>query len=376
MSLSHLSSPHKAHAEPVSRDAAAAAAVAPLRAVFVGILYTGSSCQLSGCVNDQINVFKWIQRLCPHMEFRFLCDDPSAAAQIGGAVFARPTRANILDAMHWLVQGATSQSRLWFSYSGHGSYQAQRASVRVREFDGQDEMICPVDFDQVGGILDDELRAALVDVLPSGAHLSVLLDCCFSGSGLDLRYNYQDESVFVGDRLGAPANGNGRGLRLKHRRAAAAAAARAAATHHHHVEDSAVADGAVDVSKAPARPHAGPAASQPSEYVPSQWHRRITYEWEDNAVASQADVLMISGCRDNQTSADTWENGKATGALTFAFLRFADDQSPFARQDAAQRTPGNLLQDINGWLRVHGYDQRPQLSTGRHADIDAPWSFL
>jgi hypothetical protein len=34
---------------------------------------------------------------------------------------------------------------------------------------------------------------------------------------------------------------------------------------------------------------------------------------------SQADVIMFSGCKDDQTSADAHEAGKATGAMSYAF---------------------------------------------------------
>jgi hypothetical protein len=34
---------------------------------------------------------------------------------------------------------------------------------------------------------------------------------------------------------------------------------------------------------------------------------------------SQADVIMFSGCKDDQTSADAEEAGKATGAMSYAF---------------------------------------------------------
>lgn len=35
--------------------------------------------------------------------------------------------------------------------------------------------------------------------------------------------------------------------------------------------------------------------------------------------ASQADIIMFSGCKDDQTSADAQEAGKATGAMSYAF---------------------------------------------------------
>ena len=35
---------------------------------------------------------------------------------------------------------------------------------------------------------------------------------------------------------------------------------------------------------------------------------------------SPADVIMWSGCKDTQTSADANEAGKATGAMSYAFI--------------------------------------------------------
>ena len=37
------------------------------------------------------------------------------------------------------------------------------------------------------------------------------------------------------------------------------------------------------------------------------------------------DVIKISGCRDNQTSADAYINGKFQGALTFGFIKTMED---------------------------------------------------
>jgi hypothetical protein len=44
---------------------------------------------------------------------------------------------------------------------------------------------------------------------------------------------------------------------------------------------------------------------------------RITRETR----SSGADVVMLSGCKDSQTSADATEAGKATGAMSWAFIK-------------------------------------------------------
>jgi hypothetical protein len=38
------------------------------------------------------------------------------------------------------------------------------------------------------------------------------------------------------------------------------------------------------------------------------------------ARASPADVVSWSGCKDSQTSADTYEDGVAVGAMSYAFM--------------------------------------------------------
>lgn len=64
----------------------------------------------------------------------------------------RPTRANIIRAMHWLVAGAQPNDSLFFHFSGHGS---QTPDLDGDEEDGFDETILPVDFKQAGEIVDD-----------------------------------------------------------------------------------------------------------------------------------------------------------------------------------------------------------------------------
>jgi len=38
---------------------------------------------------------------------------------------------------------------------------------------------------------DDQLRELFVDDLPEGVSLTAILDCCFSGTVMDLEYSYK-----------------------------------------------------------------------------------------------------------------------------------------------------------------------------------------
>lgn len=106
-----------------------------------------------------------------------------------------PTRENIIASMHELVQDAQPGDRLVFHFSGHGS-QVLAPPDHVEEIDGQDEVIWPCDIqaypdsDEVANyILDDEIKKYLVDPLPAGVRLTILLDCCSSGTGADLPFS-------------------------------------------------------------------------------------------------------------------------------------------------------------------------------------------
>ena len=68
---------------------------------------------------------------------------------------------------------------------------------------------------------------------------------------------------------------------------------------------------------------------------------------------SPADVIMWSGSKDDQTSADASEAGKATGAMSWAFIS--------ALQKRPQQSYVGLLNSIRDELESR-YTQKPQLS--------------
>jgi hypothetical protein len=51
----------------------------------------------------------------------------------------------------------------------------------------------PVDYESAGQIRDDDLFSALIAPMPAGVILTCIMDCCHSGTVLDLPY------VFVAD---------------------------------------------------------------------------------------------------------------------------------------------------------------------------------
>lgn len=131
-------------------------------------------------------------------EFRVLMDDGENID---------PTAENVLDGLRWLVDGAEAGDALFMHYSGHGGSMPDDSGD---EADGKDETLVPVDYQSAGQIRDDIIFEELVAKLPAGVSLKVVMDCCHSGSILDLPYSFQanDTNADAGYPTELPPNGN------------------------------------------------------------------------------------------------------------------------------------------------------------------------
>eukprot|EP00741_Cyanophora_paradoxa_P013271 tig00000178_g12814.t1 len=157
------------------------------RALIVGIKYIEwPRGTLNGCVNDA-NTWKEI------ITGTFGYAEENVKMIIEKPGFVQPTRANIMEGLSWLVSGAQPGDQLFFGYSGHGS---QRADEGKDEVDGKDECLVPMDFQTEGYIRDDELNKLLVVQPPPGVRITVIFDCCHSGSGIDLDYTIMTAAGF------------------------------------------------------------------------------------------------------------------------------------------------------------------------------------
>ena len=145
------------------------------KALLIGINYTGTSNELYGCINDTISVKERISKQ-GFNDINILTDLTSKKA----------TRNNILDEFKNLLINSQAGDFLFFLYSGHGSYAVDRNGD---EKDGRDELIVSCDLQ---GVLDDELKTLIQTHLKPDATLFALFDCCFSGSVLDLKYQFMD----------------------------------------------------------------------------------------------------------------------------------------------------------------------------------------
>lgn len=148
------------------------------RAVLIGINYEGQQGELSGCHNDVKNINKFLRKEqgFHQSDMMILMDDGSSTP---------PTRRNIMDAFDQVVQNSTAGDVVFIHYSGHGGNVPDESGD---EEDGYDETLIPVDFQSAGQIIDDELYERLVTKMPAGVTVVVLMDCCHSGTALDLPY--------------------------------------------------------------------------------------------------------------------------------------------------------------------------------------------
>ncbi|KAK3320051.1 caspase domain-containing protein [Cercophora scortea] len=171
------------------------------KALLIGINYFGQRGQLRGCINDVRNMSGYLVE-----NFGYKREDMVILTDDQQNPMSQPTKQNILRAMHWLVKDARPDDSLFFHYSGHGG---QTKDLDGDEEDGFDEVIYPVDFRQVGHITDDEMHRIMVRPLQSGVRLTAIFDSCHSGTALDLPYIYSTQGILKEPNLAKEA---GQGL--------------------------------------------------------------------------------------------------------------------------------------------------------------------
>ncbi|KAK4248986.1 Metacaspase-1A [Corynascus novoguineensis] len=288
------------------------------RALLIGINYFGQQGELRGCINDVKNVSSFLIENHGYRreDMVTLTDDQSDPVM-------QPTKANIIRAMQWLVAGAQPNDALFLHYSGHGG---QTEDLDGDEEDGHDEVIYPVDFKTAGHIVDDQIHELVVKPLQPGVRLTAIFDSCHSGSVLDLPYLYSTKGVLKEPNLAKEA---GQGL--------------LEAVGHY------------------ARGDMGSVASTVFSFAKSAIKGNDAYERTKRTKTSPADVVMWSGSKDDQTSADATISSQATGAMSWAFIS-ALKQNP--KQSYVQ-----LLNSIRDVLETK-YTQKPQLSCSHPLDTD------
>ena len=95
----------------------------------------------------------------------------------------------------------------------------------------------------------------------------------------------------------------------------------------------------------------------PKVFNPNDWLIKQTITELKNYSLTNGNVFLISGCSDTQTSADAYIQTKWTGALTYCFLYLLKSNPNYVWN--------TFLKDLNCFLKVSGYSQKPVLSCGK-----------
>jgi hypothetical protein len=244
-------------------------------ALLIGINYINTPSQLYGCINDTSNIKDFLQNKFNYNIFNILTDYTNKI----------PNKINIINEFTNLLVNANTGDNIFFLYSGHGTC---TLDLNNDEIDGIDEMIVPVDATDMNScILDDEINNIIMKYLKVGVKLFMLFDSCFSGTVVDLKYNYLTNDTDI-------------------------------VTINSKVQDT------------------------------------------------QGQVIMISGCRDNQTSADAYVNyfnsNINSGAMTYSFLQTI-------QQLGINISLKTLIENMRQILKDNEFSQIPQISSGNQLDI-------
>jgi metacaspase-1 len=270
------------------------------RCLLVGInRYPGGN-QLNGCVNDTKLVYKICKDIYKFDQFKILTDEEG-------------TKKKIIKELQWLVRGVNPGDTLLFHFSGHGSQVPVNDRTASFEPDGLDEIICNIDLDWDRPIRDDDL-GDMFERLPKGVKTTVILDSCHSGHGLKNpmpngyknRYLYPPPSKML---------------------------------RHGHIELN------DDLSYLTSRDAVNPVARTKPFLVTK---------------LNPGDAVLISGCKDNQYSADGDFNSIYHGALTFYLAQTLKEHN-------WKIGYADLVTLLNEKMDQNNFEQDPQLEGSENA---------
>ncbi|KAJ3081499.1 hypothetical protein HDU99_005529 [Rhizoclosmatium hyalinum] len=266
------------------------------KAVLIGINYVGTDHELKGCIQDAKHVQDFL------ISHRGYTDTPETMKFLSDEATSddlKPTTKNILTAFEWLTSNNQPGDQLFLHYSGHGAVMKQASHPN-----GQEDCLVPLDYKTAGCIDADAIHRALYHVLPPTVKLSVIFDCCHSGTMLELPWTYRPSE-----------------------------------------------DGTLNKKE-----------------VDSKGFKREHFTSETEGETVDKPVVVISGCRDDQTSADTVIKGYgSTGALSYAVQSVLKEQGPV--------TYDGLLRHIREFMATNNLTQVPQLSCGMEIDPTGTFEF-
>ncbi|KAJ3294617.1 hypothetical protein HDU79_010712 [Rhizoclosmatium sp. JEL0117] len=308
------------------------------KALLIGINYIGSDHELKGCIQDVKHMQEFL------ISHRGYTNTPTSMVFMSDEAqddHLKPNFKNLVAGFQWLVMGNNPGDQLFLHYSGHG---AQMKSAKHPS--GQEDCLVPLDYKSAGCIDADFLHRSLVRALPPNVKLTVVFDCCHSGTMLELPYTYRPNaegemstkevatkvieevtSLFKG---GFSFSSMGKVEEL--------------------LEDVGELAGLF--------PH--------RSEVDVKGYKREHFDSETDSEMEKP-VVVISGCRDDQTSADTNVQGYgSTGALSYAVMTVLKQGNV---------TYDGLLRHIRQFMADNRLSQVPQLSCGMEVDPTGTFEF-
>ncbi|KAI9342335.1 caspase domain-containing protein [Obelidium mucronatum] len=315
------------------------------KALFVGINYEGTDNQLGGCINDANNLKDFMIENYGLEDSKktilLLTDDNENQKK-------RPTYKNILAGFVWLLAGAQAGDELVFTYSGHGG----RDYVKGGDHDNDMEnCLIPEDYETGGDIIRcDDVHEYLVAALPPGVKLTAILDCCHSGTMMELPYSYKPDPN-SGKMSPKKMAKTGKKIVKKAQQLLSGPFTE------QKIEDAKKLFG--DVKNLAA-------AFLGDDGLDDQGYKKENYDNDTSDIPKL--VFCFSGCRDIETSQDVDFGDQANGALTRAIMsELTDNDMTLSYQE--------LLMKVRGVMKKTGMDQFPQLCCGIPVDPNSAFSF-
>jgi len=211
---------------------------------------------------------------------------------------SQATTDNMMVALNQLVANPQHGDILYFHYSGHGS---QVPAVDGKA-SGVDNILCPVDLDWDTKMIADYQLKEIFDRVPVGVSATLFLDCCHSGTDLDQDHVYQPQIPSMRETVDA----DGRYMEPP------------------------------------------PAMLAKLQALP---RKRGMIKTVRNVNDS---VLLIAGCRAEETSADAYVGGSYNGAATYALNQVLSTTN-------FKMSYQTIVDQMAMFMAQNGYDQHPEL---------------
>jgi len=106
----------------------------------------------------------------------------------------------------------------------------------------------------------------------------------------------------------------------------------------------------------------------------------LSYSLSNPKQTPTPNIIMLSGCRDNETSADAYFEGgflknKYEGALTHCLIQYIEE-TLFSSSTNNNITFSELLKNVNHMLKKYNYEQNSQMSSNNPIDTKLSFSNL